>query len=261
MSALSIGSGVEEIISHATRRPVVGQIVGTFSHGAYARFDGELMAIGTSKIPAGPLHMIATGGALGCTEGSEVCLTPDVLFAGNSKIDLTEASTWSPQFPSSDSLSAIGERLADVVEFDSMIPSELKVIWTPVVDAVAADNLDAARVLLEGRGSGLTPAGDDVLAGLLLIDACCRREVSDAIRRQEVADAVRSTNLSRAFLKWAARGHSIEPVHRLIEVASTGTVAEVRSAVVAVARIGSSSGVSLICGLALGSWPVVAARR
>ena len=114
---------------------------------------------------------------------------------------------------------------------------------------LAALDLDAARVLLQGRGAGLTPAGDDVLAGLLLVHRWWWPGSDEA---RAVAAAADTTELSRAFLRWAAEGQSVQPVHELAGAAGRDRAAAVAAARV-VAGIGASSGAALLAGLHLGA--------
>jgi hypothetical protein len=97
---------------------------------------------------------------------------------------------------------------------------------------------DPAR--LAGRGGGLTPAGDDLLAGyaagLVLFHGCLAE--AEAIAR---AAAARTTSLSATLLRHAARGELPEPAHALLE---HGDPAPLRS-------FGHSSGRALMVGLAL----------
>ncbi len=92
---------------------------------------------------------------------------------------------------------------------------------------------------LAGRGAGLTPAGDDLLAGYA---AGLRLFWNRARDAQEVAEAaaVRTTSLSATLLRHAARGELPEPAHDLLE---RGDPEPLR-------RFGHSSGRALLAGLA-----------
>jgi|TARA_B110000459_G_scaffold203543_1_gene260441 hypothetical protein len=125
-------------------------------------------------------------------------------------------------------------------------------VWNEVcAGARRGDGLRVVR-LLGGRGTGLTPAGDDVIAGLLLSASWSDRGAADEPSRVAVADSVRSSDLSRSFLHWAARGHSIGPVHALLCAASGDRPERFGRAIAQVASIGASSGRSLLVGLTLG---------
>jgi hypothetical protein len=129
------------------------------------------------------------------------------------------------------------------------VPADLQRQWHAVQGAVAADDLLAARRLLEGRGGGLTPTGDDVLAGLLLVRAW-RGEDEHVL--QGVARDTATTTLSRSFLAWAARGESVAPVHDLVACAAVHDRPAFDHAVTTISAIGSSSGTALLWGIGLG---------
>jgi hypothetical protein len=86
--------------------------------------------------------------------------------------------------------------------------------------ASAASGHDAysAASLLVGNGPGLTPSGDDVLAGFLAGAAAFGLDV--AALREAVADLapVRTTALSAALLWHAVRGECIDEVAAVTEV-------------------------------------------
>jgi hypothetical protein len=100
---------------------------------------------------------------------------------------------------------------------------------------------------LAGLGPGLTPSGDDVLAGILLVASLTGRFSPSQLRA--AADTDRTHDISRSFLRWAANGHSIEPVHDLLFAVAAGR--PTHQAEQAVAAIGATSGHDLLLGLRL----------
>jgi hypothetical protein len=117
--------------------------------------------------------------------------------------------------------------------------------------AVAGADLAGAAAELGGLGPGLTPAGDDVLAGLLLA-ARARFGLVVEPRLLTVATSVATTDLSSAFLRWAAKGQHVAPVHDLLAAAARGDRSGAATAVDALGAFGSSSGADLAYGLRLG---------
>ncbi len=67
---------------------------------------------------------------------------------------------------------------------------------------------------LAGRGPGLTPAGDDVLVGVLFA-LWVWRPASEWAELIRDATVPRTTTLSAAFIRAAAAGEAVEPWHRL----------------------------------------------
>ena len=109
------------------------------------------------------------------------------------------------------------------------------------------DHGDGVGGLL-GRGQGLTPSGDDALAGILLV----RHAVG---RAAPLAAAVRSrlattTAVSAALLDAAAEGYAAREVVALVDAALAGDDATVSRALPAVLAIGHTSGADLVAGIA-----------
>ena len=117
-------------------------------------------------------------------------------------------------------------------------------VWDPVpaarVKLSIRPRFEPDPVRLAGKGSGLTPAGDDLLAGyaagLVLFHGLRERALAVALPA-----AARTTALSATLLRHAARGELPEPAHALLE---RGDPAPLRS-------FGHSSGRALLVGLAL----------
>jgi hypothetical protein len=93
---------------------------------------------------------------------------------------------------------------------------------------------------LAGRGGGLTPYGDDVLAGYAA-GLVLWRGAREAARAIVDAAAPRTTLLAATLLRHAARGELPEPAHALLERADPEPLC----------RFGHSSGRGLLLGLAL----------
>jgi hypothetical protein len=100
---------------------------------------------------------------------------------------------------------------------------------------------------LGGRGPGLTPTGDDVLAGVLLV---ARALGSGSPRMlQRCARLAPTNDVARAFLLCAAHGRCIEPAHDLLAGLAAADQPAVRSALDELRGFGSSSGAALAYGV------------
>ncbi len=106
-----------------------------------------------------------------------------------------------------------------------------------------------------GRGVGLTPAGDDMLAGWMAINwllhgpqpaflEACRQIVEVARRRTHL--------LSQCWLGYAAQGDVAMPVKALLETMTREDDQELDAAIDAVLSMGATSGHDLIQGILLG---------
>ena len=114
-------------------------------------------------------------------------------------------------------------------------------------DAVrAADPEPHVRAVL-GRGPGLTPSGDDALAGALLVchGLGCGTRLVGAVRERLGA----TTAVSAALLTAAADGYAARPVVRFVDAVLAGDAGRVHAALPAVLDIGHSSGRDLLTGV------------
>jgi hypothetical protein len=102
-----------------------------------------------------------------------------------------------------------------------------------------------------GVGPGLTPSGDDILAGFM-VGAWSFGLVDDQLRTAvfEAAPAG-TTDLSAALLRCACRGESIPQVSAFVTALAEGTVSNrlVDDALVELCQIGHTSGLALATGV------------
>ena len=114
--------------------------------------------------------------------------------------------------------------------------------------------VERAATRLVGLGPGLTPSGDDVLAGLLVGAARPRPQ----LLRRELAEACltaakgRTTDLALARLRHATGGAIEEVQERVLEGLLDSDDSQLQQAVARAARWGHSSGVDTLVGLFLG---------
>jgi hypothetical protein len=116
-----------------------------------------------------------------------------------------------------------------------------------LVAGLTGDPAEAVAYLL-GRGPGLTPAGDDVLAGFLV---AARAFGVDADRMRALTEALapgRTTALSAAMLWHAARGECIDEVAAV--VAALAGHGRPKPALGRLLAVGHTSGSALAVGLA-----------
>jgi hypothetical protein len=113
---------------------------------------------------------------------------------------------------------------------------------------------------LIGLGPGLTPSGDDFLAGFISAGAIWRERLGEPVKlTRELAAMVRkvapgrTTLVSVAMLEDAANGEVSEPAqHFLISLLQRREIKEVRYWAMEISRTGASSGEDLLNGLACG---------
>jgi hypothetical protein len=119
-------------------------------------------------------------------------------------------------------------------------------------DQVFGGSLLEGISMLKGCGAGLTPSGDDFIAGMLiglhLVQQLRRRElrqVIDAVFRAATGDNI----FSNTFLDLASRGLLFEKMKKLIMALPRGESGAVRAAVLDLFAIGATSGADLATGL------------
>ena len=127
---------------------------------------------------------------------------------------------------------------------DAGLPDPSSVdVYSPEVAA------DLVRRLL-GVGSGLTPAGDDVLAGLL-VGLWSFGQWAEPLRLAVLAGLpAGTTDLSAALLRCAARGESIPQVSQLLRtVSDSAWQGQLDHALHDLLRVGHTSGAALATGV------------
>jgi hypothetical protein len=170
-------------------------------------------------------------GELGVRIHDPVCVRSRHVLLGRAVIDARTAVRWTPQTYDVD-LDGLDERVAELEA------AARHVAWPgswplagAVVGALASGgraDLDAAVCRATGRGPGLTPAGDDLLVGILAVltapGVAADCEPVAARLRAALAPALpTTTEISRALLRQASRGHVSRPVWELTRAVLSGS--------------------------------------
>jgi len=248
MRPVDIGVDAARILT----RPGSGRVRAVFSRALYLDVPGGLIALCSTQVPRGPLHLRMTALPAVLT-GCPVLVATGSLRIGDHAYPST-APVWAPRLPPASTLGRAHEAARD------WLPC-----LSPTLDlgaagdaGLAGDALAALRRgdlltfagLVAGRGSGLTPAGDDLLAGVLLV-ACALRDGSptDSATLRRCAHGAPTNDIARAVLACAARGRCIEPAHALLKGLADADRRTVQSAADELGRFGSSSGAALTYGI------------
>ena len=98
-----------------------------------------------------------------------------------------------------------------------------------------------------GRGAGLTPSGDDALAGAVLVEFALGRgrKIADAVHARSAA----TTAVSRALLGAACDGYAAPQVVALVDAAVAGDDDAFTIHLPRVLAIGHTSGHDLVTGV------------
>lgn len=249
--------------------PAPGTVLGRGSTSAYADFDGFVVALTTREVPLMPngVALAAGRGALPpLAPGAPARLEPGRVRAGSLRVtwDARRPPVWDPAVPPAMTrtgrarrrgqaiLTAIGAG-ADTAAARGPAPDRwavgalLRAVRTRSGEAAAA----AAAALL-GRGPGLTPEGDDLLAGFVAAavtfgpgdwaQRCVAGVLGQRPRR-------RTTALSATLLELAALGEVVEPARPLLDLDAHED--EWRRALRRLLRVGHSTGRAYALGVGL----------
>lgn len=243
-------------------------VLGASSHAVWLHAGGDVLVVSTrdaTRLPNG-VEIAATSEA-GLLElvphGASVVVGPDSLELGSLVVDLVR--WWDPRpalaRTTSDDLGvAIGGFPHSVPGIDSRPLRSALAVTSP-------EDLVAASVTLLGRGPGLTPEGDDVLAGALaairtLGTALGSRPALAMLDEAEgaLADAAnrRTTTFSAALIRCAMRGEVAAPAGGLLRaLAGRGDVDPNHRDLL---RVGHTSGPALAAGIVLGAQSLIEAE-
>lgn len=228
--------------------PTAGTVVAAYRFGLYLDVAGDVLPVVTSDAVPVPtaLRLAGRSGSLvwGVAPGDRVVVGLRRVVLP--RLDLVAARTWRParvaraSAGGSWSQEVTGAVLGDAVPATGWLADGIR-------DAVLAqDPLPHVRRLV-GRGRGLTPSGDDALAGALLVAQALG---SDG----RLAAAVRSrlgatTAVSSSLLRAAADGYAARQVVTLADAVVAGDGPTVRAALPPVLDMGHGSGHDLVTGI------------
>jgi hypothetical protein len=237
----------------AARRALVdgrsGAVELVLRRGAYLRFGDDWVALAGPGESFGPLSLaVDRFGELELTPGAQAGVGGGALTVGGASVTLRRMRE-RRMAPLSDGACSPGE--AAVAGAAAAAGSALGAPPSPLqagIDAIAIGSPGDAVDLLAGLGEGLTPAGDDMLAGY----AACRAVAGEWDPPLSALAASRSSPLGLAYLRCAERGELPDAGARLIAAIRGGSAPGARAAVDGLREWGASSGRAL-------GWGVVAA--
>jgi len=270
-------------ISHraaAILRPgVTGRVLASFERVCDLVTDaGEVVALVWSGIGNGPLNVVLNGSpGAALPVGARFFVGERLLTVGTVTFDLAPADPWDAR-PDWDALRV---RRAQILAAAAIARSSssglqkgslLKQAGPAVEAAVAAfgeawqrgarDELVAVARGLCGLGPGLTPAGDDWLAGWLLAQHLAEDLRGlwptagwydlEGLIAEVAADG--TTTLSRAFLACAAAGEADQDWHMLLQALAEDPMTNlpIYQSIDAILTHGATSGAAMLAGFFAG---------
>jgi hypothetical protein len=247
VTRVQAGAGACAILSS----PGSGTVLAAFSRALYLRLPGGIVALTEESIPRGPIHIpVPVLPSVRLRQNVSLC-ADQILRVGQLAVAPTH-SGW------------IGARPAKRFLLSAHETADQVLATVPVPDLLA-DQYQAARIrtilelgrlgplgrVLGGLGPGLTPAGDDVLAGVLLVADLAADADEERSALRSLARSVPTNDIAAAFLTWAARGQSIEPAHDFLSAAAHRDEVRAYQAVQQLLQCGASSGYALAHGIGL----------
>ena len=271
-----------------------GEILGVHPRSCYLMDeDGEIYAIVQENLGNGPLNLVIPGSAAPPFQqlavGETVRSNGDVLMLSASlDVGLAKAELWDPKpyVALGADLGLLRRSLAVLFEAATTDPPDkslthllpyleeedlpaplLKVPHFPrshalmagVAEGLANRNRRGLKVVtssLAGLGPGLTPAGDDFLAGVLLVLALVQQYRADAELGEigamllETA-APRTHEISAAYLKAAHAGEANDRWHRLLAALAVGEPPAIAESARVVMQTGETSGADMLAGFVI----------
>jgi hypothetical protein len=257
------------------------QVLGHFRRAVDLLIDEAVIALVLPEIGNGPFNVVVTNLPDGpLPRHSNLAWTSNVLHIGLWQIHFDAETQWWNPCPPWDTLTLNPSRLAQLRDiaireahtrapidspFIRLLLGDSLPIVTALGRALAANNVDAiggAAAAIAGLGPGLTPSGDDFLAGAMMGMRMGNRKwemangdsTDHASRVLPLASglfaaaAPRTTHLSRAFLHAASKGLADERWHNLLVALSAENPAQLERSATSVLNFGASSGLDMVAG-------------
>jgi hypothetical protein len=219
-------------------------------------------------------HLVITSEAFGLAPGGiQLPATALLRLRGELAAGSIALSHWMPEvvelvdltLPPADvdplALAVLREALGSGLRAGAFDPARQRAAAAPLVrSAIRGENVAPALLALIGAGPGSTPAGDDVVVGVLAGLHATGRDRAAARIAGHLPDLLaRTTSASRSYLSAAAEGRFAERVHLLVRGLENrdAAVAAARSA----ARWGATSGIDLLAGIVAAATDSSALRR
>ncbi len=240
-----------------------GVVVATFPRACYVSLPAGLIALVVGGVPAGPIHVVVNSELAGVRRGAPARVVDGDLEIDGLVVGLANAEPWRGPLPPPAELAAHVDVLRTATRGASgsaLLSDPYRARADRARELLGRGALEDAARLLVGVGPGLTPSGDDALAGIVFaIRATAGPGVESLTTR--AAEAGTTGAISRGFLRWAARGQALEPAHHLLVSATDGDAEGAARSARRMAGMGETSGVDVLLGLRWGIEAVPQVRR
>ena len=251
MRGMQAGVGAAQVLASADR----WRVLATFRKALYIGSNGGLVILVSPEVPSGPLHVVLDRPPPAVERNASILASPDCLVVDGCGIALSEMRVWEGPLPPPERIRAVasmaGETVRPLAEASALHQPPYRCRVDRAGERAQLGDFEGAFRLLAGLGPGLTPAGDDVLAGLVFMSRALWGMESEPGLVSLVATA-ETSEPSHSFLAWAARGQSIAPAHDLVVSQAAGDLAGAALAAERLQTHGASSGADFALGLLWG---------
>ena len=250
LHAVTIGAIAETALRTS---PGPWNVVASFESATYLSCGRHVIAVTSRKVPPGPLYVTVDADRLSAEDAAAAGDIDGNVVLGPHSVTLKSADVWTGLLPDPDRLTAhrdtVVAALAPVADRSALRTAPYSRPANDGMGWLRQANFDRTAESIVGLGPGFTPAGDDALAGLLVVAvACGRLPPGDWVINPETAR--RTSEVSLAFVRCAAAGQAVAPVHDLLMAGAAGKAFALRKACVDLASVGGTSGADI----ALGMW-------
>ena len=264
-----------------------GRVTAVFERSGYIEVDGDWVCV--ANIDAGYNAVTISVRSSPSNDwldhfhvGAPVVITPSLLSISNRPaVNLLPLTLWSPAVAPYWSLATLSRGLQALAKWapDARLPAEglgpylygsqaigvatresnaaggaitdLTQWLRGVVDSTGESGVLARSVsILIGLGPGLTPSGDDFLAGMLIaLSACGAKRWQNQLANVVQASLKGTGSVSQTHLKAAVKGGGGEALHQALVALMAGEGDRLRSALSALDRVGHTSGWDGLAGV------------
>jgi len=225
--------------------------------------DEHIVAVVTPSVGAGPFHVLLSEEVV-CSDlispRAEIWLTPHEIHLGTCRVILTEGEGWSPtlRWPAGNHAPLIrvlrslllarreSDRWSHLIR--DRIGAGLQSLLSGL-KARRAESVHRGVDTLMGLGPGLTPAGDDVLLGVIAALQAQGTEEAQELLFPAVRQILgHTTRLSALWLMHALEGQYSQPWHELARAWEAADIEQMRAAARRILQTGATSGYYALLG-------------
>ena len=249
LAALTIGVAAESAL-RTTAGP--WKVMASFEKAAYLSNGSEVIVVTSRQVPPGPLYVTVDADRVFAKEGAVLTCEKGQFELGSQSVTLKSADVWTGVLPDPDRLTAqratIMTALAPVAGQSALVAAPYSRLANEGMEWLQQGDFGGIARSIVGLGPGFTPAGDDALAGLL-VTAVASGQLAPGEWFIDPETAGRTNLMSLAFVRCAAAGQAIAPVHDVLIAGAAGEATACRAACAELASVGGTSGADIAFGM------------